>query len=215
MANALIAFEGDSRTVDNKLWAGRVVDYCSRQYGITFNYLNNAVNGSAISTLAARAAALDAQIIADVANILVVWAGVGSSSLESGAAIHTELAAYCGARQTAGWYVVVCTDVDAQHECKIAGGWPAKYLDYNTLIRANYTTYADKLVDLGAVPQLQDASNTFWFPDLLHLSNEGYYAVQTEVLSVLAGGIPAHISLMTRLEAMGLITDTTTFSIGA
>jgi len=210
MTNALIAFEGDSRSVDTKLWAGRAVDYCSNQYGIEFNYLNNAVGGSTIGNMVDRASALDAEILADVANILVVWIGVNSSG-QTSSDLHTNISNYCSARQTAGWYVALCTEIDAQDGIRDTDSWHTKYLELNTLIRANYTDYADVLVDLGAVTQLQDATNTDWFTDSVHLTSEGYYAVQTEVLAVLAGGTPAHLSLSLRLAEIGTIIDNTTF----
>jgi len=213
MANAQIVFEGDSRSNADP-WTAAVYNHIEPRFGLTLGYAVFAVSGGTFTTLADHAAAVDATLIPDVANILVVWIGVNhwsSGGLYGMTAeqMHTALASYCGDRKTAGWYVVVCTEISASES--YLSGWDAKYKAYNTLIRANYTDYADRLIDFGANPILSDwstyGSQYYW--DNVHPNVAGNRVLASVAIPEIIGGTPAVVSLVLELEALGLITNGT------
>lgn len=106
-------------------------------------------------------ASLDILLVPDAATVIdpyfesragqnAVFIFAGTNDIAAGATaaqVHTALGAYCKARQTVGWKVFVATMLSR-------GGFDAGKNAYNDLIRANWTTYADALVDFAAIPQL-------------------------------------------------------------
>jgi lysophospholipase L1-like esterase len=78
--------------------------------------------------------------------------------------------------------------------------------DFNNWIRANWTTFADDLVDFGAVPALSDPTNSIYYnADLLHLNDAGY-DVMGRVAARSLGFIAADTTAPT-------ITSSATFSV--
>lgn len=143
----LIVFEGDSIT------AGSVGITVQQAYpyvcmnGKLNPFLNNAVGGSIYADLTSRAAALDARYDPNRAgNYLCVMCGFndmsGSHNI-SGTTTEANLRTYCLARKAAGWKVVVAT-LTASSES------PGERDTFNSLVRANWTGYADALADVAA-----------------------------------------------------------------
>lgn len=118
--------------------------------------------------------------------ILVAWEvgnDIFNNSL-SGAAAEANFNTYCTNRRAAGFKVVAVT-VPA----RVAGPPAANIAAANTLIRANWTGYADALADVAADARLTDYTNlTYYDPDQTHLNNTGYGVVagivKTAVLSI-------------------------------
>jgi len=203
MANAQIVFEGDSRTLEeDNIWPSLVYSYIEPRFGLTLGYNNNVSTMGGIAEIESRSAALDATIIPDVANILVLLIGV-NDRLSAAATIHSDLSSYCTDRQTAGWYVALCTEIIGTSD-----GWDTTYLEYNTLIRANWESYADRLIDLGANPLLSSWSLDY-YKDTLHPNEAGNRVIASVVIPEIVGGTPAVISLNLELEALGLFIDGT------
>jgi lysophospholipase L1-like esterase len=50
---------------------------------------------------------------------------------------------------------------------------------YNTLLRANWSTFADALAEPDLVTELSDPTNATYFPDGVHLSTAGYDILST------------------------------------
>lgn len=213
MANALIAIEGDSRSTGNptNLWPLATVNYARRQFGIEFNYLNNAVAGYGFTAMEDRAAELDTHIIADVANVLIVWCGVNDYT-QTAEWLYTHMEDYCAARQAAGWYVMACTEIGCHRANHVANDWnTVKMPGFNTYLRNNWETFADRLVDLGAISVLTvDTTDQRYFDaEYIHPRLDGARAVQTEMVAQLCGGTPAVISLGINFEHRGITIDET------
>lgn len=113
----------------------------------------------------------------------------------TGAQAEANYATYCGDRQTAGFTVIAMT-------CFARGGLTGPQetarQDANTLIRANWATYADALCDLDADARLSNpADATYFYFDEVHLNNAGYGVIAELVLATLdgmGGGTPTAFS---------------------
>jgi hypothetical protein len=83
----------------------------------------------------------------------------------------------CLAAQADGFLVVTGTVVDrttAFTNGQNTAGFRAMAASINTWLRANYTNFADALADPAANVNLQDADNTTYFVDQVHLSQTGH-----------------------------------------
>lgn len=181
--NTQIIAEGDSRT-DGSAWVPKVHESIYDNEVIS-GYAIHAKSGSTLGEIESRATELDTALINGSRNILIVWAGVNNYTWSANA-IHSALAAYCSARKAAGWTVVVSTEIDAQTERHDQYHWhDTTWPNLNALIRENWSSYADALVDLGANSHLQDATNTTYFIDRLHLTLEGQAVVANEMIPVI------------------------------
>jgi hypothetical protein len=175
-----VIFEGDSRS-ETKGWNLTAL-------GTNLNWVaprNPASSGASFAVINARAATVDSKIRTGKKNILVFWAGVNNSG-NTAEQIHTYISDYCSARRAAGHMVAVCTEIDAQDASRNTNGWHAKYLDLNTLIRNNYSSYADALIDLGANAALQNAlDTTYYTTDKVHLDQPGCQVVASIAAPIL------------------------------
>ena len=116
-------------------------------------------------------AEIDALQVDDGENILVYLAG--RNDLANGRTVqetYDALAAYGAARQAAGWIVVVCTIPNRTGS--------TTNQDVNVLLKAGYTGFADVLVDVAAITELADPTDTDYFNvDGIHLITAGYTLV--------------------------------------
>ena len=107
-------------------------------------------------------------------NIVVICGG--TNDLYAGAtpaSVYANLQAYCAARRTAGWKVVVTTVLPRS----ASDPFDANRQTLNTNIRANWGTFADGLADIAAdqrigVPGAN--ANSAYFADGTHPNNTGY-----------------------------------------
>lgn len=135
---------------------------------------NNAVSGSFVFHLAARAAVVDATIKAGRNNILFVLVGTNDlANTGTAAALETAWASYMTARRTAGWNkIIACTLTSTNDATK-----QPKIDTFNTWLHANYATYADALSDFAADANLgcgtTCGANTTYFSDGLHPTAAG------------------------------------------
>jgi len=115
------------------------------------------------------------------ANVLVAWEGTndligGTGPPYDARAAYRHLAAYCEARQRAGFCVVICTVLPR-------GQSAAFYEARNALnaeLRAHWTTFADALADVGADKTIgADGAETdpTYYRDTVHLTAAGYAIV--------------------------------------
>ena len=114
-------------------------------------------------------------------NILVCWEGtndliLGSAQPYDAQLAYRHLAAYCKARQRAGFRVVICTVVPR-------GRSAAFYEARNALnadLRAHWRSFADALADVGANRTIgADGAETdaTYYRDTVHLTAAGYAIV--------------------------------------
>jgi len=79
---------------------------------------------------------------------------------------------YCEDRKVAGFYVIVLTATTRDSGTTPGGDSVAdfntKIATLNTWLRANYTSFADKLIDLDADVRLTDHTDSTYFFDMIH-----------------------------------------------
>jgi hypothetical protein len=80
-------------------------------------------------------------------NVVIIWAGSNDVNGLSASAVMGGLTQYCKDRHTKGWKVIAATMVSRS-------GQDANKNTYNTLIRQNWSTFADGLADIAADPLL-------------------------------------------------------------
>jgi len=166
----VILFDGDSRT-NGKTYPFEAFGASQKTW---YGFKHQGTSGASVAVLLAAAPGSVDTWRNKGNDICIIWTGINDSA-STAQQIHDALKGYCLARKAAGWRVVICTEIDAQDAGRLANGWPAKYLALNTLLRADFTDFADGLADLGANVNLQDATNTTYFlADKVHLTAAGY-----------------------------------------
>ncbi len=157
--------------------------------GATVPWQNLGHSGETTPQMAAEAATL-VDVQADATRpILVMWEG--TNDLESGGATpdaaYQHLRDYCAARRAAGFRVVLLSILPVW-----APGWNAplpynstKQLPTNELLRAHWSEFADRFVDVGALPQFQSDDKTYYNVDGLHLTDAGYAVIASVVAPTL------------------------------
>jgi lysophospholipase L1-like esterase len=122
-----------------------------------------------------------------VSNIVVIWAGVNDMYVNdvSATLAYRGIKAYCEQRRQKGWKVIVCTEIN----CTDASIGDTRRLDFNTLVRNNWTSFADYLCDLGNTSPFNTATShenlTYYLADGVHLTAAGYQVIATTVSSAI------------------------------
>ncbi len=121
-------------------------------------------------------------------NIVVVWEGPNDIYYnDDGAAAYQRLVTCCRARKAAGFKVVILTVLPCS-----SPSYPADFNTQravcNSLIRANWPTFADALADVAADNRIGDdgdSDNATYYVDRLHMTTAGYAIVTGIVLDAL------------------------------
>ena len=111
---------------------------------------------------------------------LVIWAGINDVNDDaSGQTVFDRLTTYCNSRRAAGWSkIITCTLTNQGYDLTNENA----RLEFNTLLRANWSSISDAMVDLQALAVLADYNDTAYFnADKLHLAAAGYAAVGVAV----------------------------------
>lgn len=190
-----VVCDGNSLTVGTKSTAGN--DYPSRLaallgggYTVTntgvFNRATGQQNGASETVVDVLWSASNTR------NICVTWEGTNDMYFgDPATTAYYRMRDYCLRRKAKGWQVIVLTVID-----RTDGGnttdFDGRRAAYNTLIRNNYTTFADVLVDLAADGRIgangASANGAYFDADRVHLNDTGYAiiaaAVNTAVLSL-------------------------------
>lgn len=113
-------------------------------------------------------------------NIQIIWGGTNDVAAYSSAGqAISQYQKLCKQKKSFGWKVIAATmllrqDGTATQQAAFALNQAA----FNTWLRANYTQFADYLVDLTAIPQLTNPANTTYFnADKVHLTDAGHQLV--------------------------------------
>ena len=180
-----VVFDGDSLTYGQGVTNGThyppvTVAATSRQW----HGVNVAIGGQKLGSMTtAGPTRVDTQYDATrEKNVLVIWSS-NDLSVSTAAETHDLLEAYCLARQAAGWTVLVCNATP-----RTTSGFNTLRNAYNVLIAANYTDYADGLIDLAADSTIgddADASNATYYGDGVHMTTAGYAIVAGLVTTAL------------------------------
>ena len=144
-------------------------------------------------------------------DIIVVWAGTndmwggqGSSPQQA----YESLRAFCLYERSLGEKVVVLTMVSRMNNVYVTGETMRN--QYNALIRANWSTFADGLADVGGdsrIGQDGDYANLTYFADGAHMTQAGYQVVANilqPILDTLTGNVtPVVLTTQQRLLNVG------------
>lgn len=154
--------------------------------------VNVASSGLTLAMIVARAALVDAIFYTPAGKkILTIWGGtndMGVAEGVSGAVAYARLVSYCNSRRAAGWKVVVLTCLPRT--------WPGDPVDFetqrtafNTLIRANWATFADALCDVALDSRIgidgDQLDPTYFKGDKTHLQPAGYAIIAALVKPIL------------------------------
>ena len=151
------------------------------------DWKNLGVGGQTTVMMAADAAA-EVDPLSDPrrpVTVLVVWEGTndlifGTSPPYNVGQAHRHLAAYCRARQRAGFRVVVCTVLPRGRSAEFNEARNA----LNAELRAHWRSFADGLADVGADATIGPdgaEADAAYYRDLVHLTPAGYAIVARDV----------------------------------
>lgn len=104
-------------------------------------------------------------------NILVLWGGTNDISGSSGATVYAAYASYCATARANGWKVVAVTMLPRN-----TGGNETNRTDFNTLLRANWSNFADALADVDLCSLMNTVASTasaYYEADRIHPSELG------------------------------------------
>ncbi len=190
LKRALFLFVGNSLTIGSGASALPADAYPTRAmslWGSGDDWENVGIVSLTTAQLQARAAGdVDARYVAGRYSVCVFWE-IGNDLWygASQADAYTHLVDYCTARRAVGFRVVVLTCLPRFNVARPAN-FDTDQAAINTLIRANWTSYADALADvantaLGAY----DAAN--YTDDGIHLKTAGYAITAATVATAFAG----------------------------
>jgi lysophospholipase L1-like esterase len=191
-----VVFEGDSLTWGQGASPGhRYPSLVRRHLPDQSRYGVPAVPGDTWLDLDARAETLDSTYgDGRGTHVLVVWAG--SNDLNEGRSVgdtYQDMVAYCLARRLTGWRVLVLT-VLPRSQSDVPTGYERDREALNSLIRKNWPSFADGLVDIASDPRLgvpgDEKDRTYYLADRIHLTDRGYGLVARHVLTGLSGLVP-------------------------
>jgi len=181
----LLVFEGDSRTAGTGATNIGYAYPAKTVRKLTGNWkcANVGESGQSVATMITQIAAQVSPLAnPGLGRVAILWGGLNDNT--DAATMHTRISTWCSTVRALGYKVVVCTEIDCQGAAH-ADWHTTNYLALNTLIRNNYTTYADGLADLGGESELQDATDTTYYnADKTHLNDTGYGVVATVVGAV-------------------------------
>lgn len=186
---AVLAWDGGS--VIGSTYASPGFEYASQTTSLLphpcQNYISWSPNALIAAMLAEAPLEVDAHYRADAdANICLVMAGGGD--IKAGgdvSAVYADLQRYCLERRAAGFRVLVVTLLPRTS--------PAHFeqdrLALNALVRDNWTTFADGLVDVAADSRIGDAMDNldlkYYRPDGEHLTDAGCAVMAADTAPVL------------------------------
>lgn len=194
-------FDGDSLTVGTGSTAGN--DYptvvMSSLGSLTTDYAwKVAVGGQTLAAMLVDVTVeIDRAYHAGATNYVAFWGGTNDIRAgDTAANVLANLATYGGGRQTTGFKTIVLDILPSQ----AAGNPPdfdTKRTAVNDQLRIDFdgvtsdavcftpavgVTYADMLVDVAAISELSDPTNTTYYnADKVHLTNAGYALVAAKV----------------------------------
>jgi len=194
-----VVYDGNSISAGGALGAIPFSDIIDGLETVKVPYVNQAVSGKTTSQLI-----VDAPTKVDplfdstlVNNILVGWEGTNEPA-------YTNLPTYYSARQAVGWENIAVTVLPNTEN-------PSEVVRQatNASLRANYTTYAQALVDMGNDPVMgqagQNSNTTYYNPDGTHQNTVGETVIANRIW-------PAIDALIHPLTLISNISTSTTAS---
>jgi lysophospholipase L1-like esterase len=180
--NTVIVCDGDSITFNGNPTYPEQLKY--QQPSQIFNV---AVPGQTLATMLANAPAnVDTKLPPNTPGIVVIWGG--TNDIGQGTSVsdtYATLVSYCQARRAAGWKVVVVTMLSRT-------GFDQQHDQYDALIRAGWTGFADSLADVAANSTLGAdgaSTNTTYFNGGIHPTQLAY---DTIIVPIINAALPPY-----------------------
>ena len=176
-----IVFDGDSLTYGTGIIGGDTYPaQVIALLGGANPTSNFAVAGQGISAMVADGVSqVDAVYSSSNGRDTVVyWGGTNDIGFATGQATNTinNIAAYGTARRAAGWRTYVMTLLP-RSDAGVQASFETDRQTINTSIRANWSSYADGLIDIAADTRIGDAGDEtdtrYYTSDRVHLNNAG------------------------------------------
>lgn len=188
----LFIFDGDSITIGNGSTGGQTYPYQAQtQLGTVGTYQNIGVSGQTVVQMSSDAATQVDPVYSSTrtSNILSLLGGTNDLYFgANGLTTYNNIVAYSQARRLAGFKVIVNTILPRSNS-----GTPLTFetdrQTINTLIRSNWTTFADGISDIASDSRIGDAGDetntTYFSPDKVHLTNTGYGVIANYVVAAI------------------------------
>jgi len=211
-----IVFDGDSITAGNGSTDGQTYPHqATMGLDARFRVFNVGIGGQSATQMFTTDTDVDALLPSSGIGISCGFAGTNDlANGATAAAVYATLVNYFTERRAAGWDRTVAFTLTPRSASGINANFETRRLELNALLRANWPTFADALVDVAAHPVMgvpgadQDPA---LYADGTHPTNYGYSLIASLVLPALASlgvvGSHAHPDYATRAD-MSLKVDT-------
>jgi lysophospholipase L1-like esterase len=211
-----MVFDGDSLTIGtgalpfNNFPFGN--DYPSQVAGSLSHagaFYNVGVGGETTATMIVNAPTVVDPKLAAGANNVVCFHG-GTNDIYYGATditTYSRIVTYCQARQAAGWQVIVAT-ITPRSDAGTPVNQDTYRLSVNTMIRANWTTFASGIADIGGDANMgtlgAELNTQYYNGDKVHHNPNGYRVLAGYFLAALSAlGVTGH----QHEDRSGLVSD--------
>jgi lysophospholipase L1-like esterase len=187
----LIIFEGDSMTSGVGSTSGLTYPNQTQTFlGFSATYQNLGIPSQSVVAMSTDASdQIDPEYsISRTTNIISLLGG--TNDLFTGAdatTTYNRIVSYLQGRRTAGFKVIVNTILPRSNS-----GTPVSFEEnrqtVNTLIRSNWTTFADGISDISSDTRIGDVNDELdvtYYPDRVHLTNAGYGIVASYVTAAI------------------------------
>lgn len=182
MPNGIIVTDGNSLTTGN---GGQTTPWpttaaAAAAYGAGVTWTNVAVGGRVTGTMLEDAVAnVDAVYGSGPTRIVTAWELTNDIANGGAPTIHAfnRMARYCAERKQRGWTVIVGTMISRGAGNVFSGSTLEAYrLDVNAMIRAQWQSFADALLDIGTDSVFGVGGNTnltYYQADTIHPTAAG------------------------------------------
>jgi lysophospholipase L1-like esterase len=189
-----LIFDGDSITAGSQSTNGMTYPAQTAE-GLESRAIvtNIGVGGQTVANMLSDVVAqVDPMYSASKLNVVLVGGGTNDLYISGGTitvdALYANYVAYHTARRAVGFKTIAITLLP-RTEVGTPANFEDKRQDFNTRVRANWATFADALMDVGAdatigAPAASD--NTTYFADKTHPTNAGYAVIARYARAALA-----------------------------
>lgn len=173
-----IVFDGDSLTFGTSLDPSSIPYPTQCLSSLNYRGYNSGVPGATSADVLVNVTTeIDAKMdIKCNRQYAVLWIGANDlTTATTAATIESNIQSWCTGRKATGAKVIICTITP---RTGLTGPQETKRTDVNTWLNANFSTFADGIVDLAADSRLSNASNlTYYDSGGTHMTLAGYGVV--------------------------------------
>lgn len=193
MSSSVLILEGDSLSAGTMNSPGRGLSYQLQEaLGDDWTVTDVAAGGDTLASIAsAEGVQVDSQYVSGA--VMMIWAGTNdlclSPTVGLGSITYELLKKYVAARKATGFRVIVATILDRfkQLNGQTLEGFNTEKDSFNSLVRANWRTFADGLYDAAADKRLSYLFGTAYMQgDKVHPTDLGTSLIAAGVLNSLS-----------------------------